>query len=536
MTQRDSQVLPPLRVAVASSEWGNGDRAGEVARIIDRERVDVRTLPVRGAAVTTNSSGRGIRLGRLRATARLTAELRRLRPDIVVAVGLEAAAVALPATLLAGARFAAYADEKSLATRLGRVIAAVADAILLPSGAATEGSALAPPATGMLAAAAARPGAGLAGGPPVSVITTVLQEREAIDALIETVVTQLRDEDEFLIVDGGSSDGTPEQVAEWTDRDPRIRLIRAPETNISTGRNIAIARAAHGVIACTDAGCAPGPGWLEALRAPFAEPDSVRPSLVAGVYRVRAKSPMERAQAVACHPDPDDARRPTALARAYGRWLGRVSTPSMPLGRSMAVTVEAWQAVGGFPEALYAAEDVTFGRAIAESGRRCVLSVDAEVGWLPRPSLRATGKMYFSYGFWDGRSGDPGLVGHDLVRALTYLVAPYLLSRGRRATRVAVVAAAAVYLSLPAARALRQPARIAVLMRVPVALGLMDLAKALGCLRGLADARRPQEDQQRPTAVRPREAPADSRTRKVRASAGRLSTALRGSRRPRRDF
>jgi glycosyltransferase involved in cell wall biosynthesis len=532
MNELGSTISRPLRVALACLESGSEDPAGDLYRMMDEERVEARTLYVPGGDGADDVTSPSTYVSLVGAAARVTGELRRLRPDIVVAVGVEAATVALPAALLAGARFALYADQESLATRRGRLLAAVADAIL-PAHAAPAGSAPAPDASGALAAAAARPGAGLTAGPPVSVITTVLQERKAIDALLEIVVKQLREDDEFLVVDGGSSDGTPERVDEWTLQDPRVRLISAPETNISTGRNIAIASAEHGVIACTDAGCAPVPGWLDALRAPFAEPDSLRPSLVAGVYRVRAKTPMERAQAAACHPDPDDARRPTALARAYGRWLGRVSTPSMPLGRSLAVTVEAWQALGGFPETLYAAEDVTFGRAIAESGRRCVLSVDAEVGWLPRPSLAATGRMYFSYGFWDGRSGDAGLVGHDLVRALTYLIAPYLLWRGPAASRAAVIAAAAVYLSLPAARAFRQPGRMAVLARVPVALALMDLGKALGCLRGLADARRPKADQQQPTAVRPREAARHSR--KLRDSARRLSTVLRGSTRPRQE-
>jgi hypothetical protein len=51
---------------------------------------------------------------------------------------------------------------------------------------------------------------------------------------------------------------------------------------------------------------------------------------------------------------------------------------------------------------------------------------------------------------------------------------------------VAAAAGAAVYLSLPAARSLRCDRPLSVLPLVSLALAVKDLAKAIGCLRGLA--------------------------------------------------
>jgi glycosyltransferase involved in cell wall biosynthesis len=452
----------PLRLAVtASVATGSGGLDGLLSLLARTERVDFEMLPARHIGSTVRA-------------------LRRSRPDFVLASGARAARIAVPAARLAGVRVGLWGP--SLDGHAHGPLTRHADAVLRVDDSVDPHTA-ADELASALASAAARPGAGITGGPPVSVIATVLRERAAIDGLLDRVLPQLRDHDEFIVVDGGSDDGTLERLEVRSAQDARLRPISAPGTNISQGRNVAIGVASHSVVACTDAGCEPVSGWLEALRAPFGERDA--PSLVTGVYRVRAKRAVEDAQVVACHPDPDEARHPGPLVLAYGRFLGRVWTPIRPLGRSMAVSVEAWRAVGGFPEDLLMAEDITFGLSVARTGRRCVLSVDAEVIWDPRPSLRSTARMYHNYGVWDGRSGSRALVGPDFVRAVAYFCGPVLLWRGGRLLRSSVIAGATGYLSLPMVRALRRPHPGAVGALVPLALAVMDISKATGCARGL---------------------------------------------------
>lgn len=339
----------------------------------------------------------------------------------------------------------------------------------------------------VLAAAAGRPGAGRLGGPPLSVLTTVRDEGAGIDRLLAALVPQLDNDDELLVVDGGSRDDTRDRTLAWSRRDDRVRLVDAPGANIPAGRNVGRRVARHDVLACTDAGCDPDPRWLEALRLAAGEPDAA--ALVTGVYRVAANSAFEHAMAAGCYPDPGEARRSGSLVRAYGRLLGRTYDPSMPTGRSMAVTAAAWDAVGGFPEQLATGEDVTFGRAIVASGRRAVLARDAEVVWRQRPTVAATARMYYRYGVGGGQSRDVKVVGRDLARAVAYVVGPLLLWRGGSLGRGAVVAGGLAYLSLPVARALRRPNPVAVTALVPVAVALKDLTKAAGCLRGLLQSR-----------------------------------------------
>jgi hypothetical protein len=231
-----------------------------------------------------------------------------------------------------------------------------------------------------------------------------------------------------------------------------VRLLVRPGAGISAGRNAGVRAAGNEVVACTDAGCEPAPGWLAAFRAAAA--DGAPAGLLTGVYRVRARGPVQVAQAAVGYPDPTELRWPSLLVRTYGRLFGRTYDPTMPTGRSMAFPVPVWAAAGGFPEHLRTGEDVLFGRAVAAAGRPTVLVADAEVTWTQRPTLAGTARMYFRYGQASGRSRDPRLLGRDLARLAGYAVAPWLLAR-RGAARAGGLAAGAAYLSLPVVRVLR---------------------------------------------------------------------------------
>ncbi|MGH3102745.1 MAG: glycosyltransferase, partial [Gaiellaceae bacterium] len=335
----------------------------------------------------------------------------------------------------------------------------------------------------VLTAMAGRPGAALVPSRPVTVVTTVLDEGPAIDTLLDLLLPQLADEDEIVVVDGGSSDDTADRIRARAAADARVRALLAPGTNIPAGRNRGIADARNDVIACTDAGCAPAPEWLAALKAGFGE--RLGPDLLTGTYRVAARTSFEHAMAAACYPDLEEARRPGPLARLYGRLLGLRPEASLPTGRSSAFTREAWSRVGGFPEDLPTAEDVTFGRAIAAAGGRCLLCLDAEVTWEQRPSARSTARMYYRYGAGGGRSGDPLIVGRDLVRAAAYGLGPLAFLAGGRLVRSTVLAGAAFYVSVPLLRARKRPRPLAVCALVPAALALKDVSKAAGCLASL---------------------------------------------------
>lgn len=332
-----------------------------------------------------------------------------------------------------------------------------------------------------LATAAARPGAGLQGGPDVSIVTTVLNESRAVDALITNLTTQMRPSDELVIVDGGSSDDTLEHLERWHVREPRIFVHSAPGCNVSAGRNLGIRFSRNPIIACTDAGCEPGEGWLEALRAPFAEDPA--PGLVASVARIGSRSALEVAQAAACHPDPEEVRTPSLLVKLYGRAFGTVFDPKLPFARSLAFTKTAWLQADGFPEKLLATEDGLFGKAVSRHAT-CLATIDAEVLWHQRGSLRATYRMYRRYGYSAAQSGDLSLRLHDAARAIAYPMALLLLLVAPRRAAPFVVAGGALYVSLPVRRLARRHAIFPAALLLPLAMATKDLGKVHGAITG----------------------------------------------------
>lgn len=321
----------------------------------------------------------------------------------------------------------------------------------------------------------------------MSVVVTVLNERRSLGHLLPALSAQLGPEDELLVVDGGSNDGTTDVVRYAAREDPRIRLLVVPGAGISRGRNEGVTAAHNEIVACTDAGCTPSPGWLEAFRS--AIEDAPEAGLWTGVYEVSRRTVVESAMAAAGYPEPAELAHPTWLSRAYTRVLGQAFDATMPTGRSMAFRTDVWKRVGGFREDLATGEDVTFGRAVAAE-HRPVLVRDAVVAWTQRTRLRETVTMYFRYGQGSGHSGDTRLLARDAARLVAYGTAAGLLAnRGKRSRRLAL-AGDALYLSLPLARAMRQRDPLATTVLVPPMAAVRDLAKSIGAVVGYVQGRR----------------------------------------------
>ena len=101
----------------------------------------------------------------------------------------------------------------------------------------------------------------------ISLISTVLNEAHSLPALLDSIAAQTRSPDEVIICDGGSTDGTLELLR--AERRFPVRVIERPGSNISQGRNAAIAEASGEVIASTDAGVRLDHQWLEKLVEPM---------------------------------------------------------------------------------------------------------------------------------------------------------------------------------------------------------------------------------------------------------------------------
>jgi glycosyltransferase involved in cell wall biosynthesis len=89
--------------------------------------------------------------------------------------------------------------------------------------------------------------------PTVSVVMPVYNTRQYIAAAAESILAQTFRDFEFIIVDDGSTDGTEQILAELAARDPRINLIRRPNTGYVVALNEALSLARGEFVARMDA-------------------------------------------------------------------------------------------------------------------------------------------------------------------------------------------------------------------------------------------------------------------------------------------
>ena len=223
----------------------------------------------------------------------------------------------------------------------------------------------------------------------VSLVMTVLSDAAGAGDVLETLGAQTRMPDEVIVVDGGSTDDTVEVVRHAAERNPTIRLIRAPGANIARGRNIGIESAGGEIIILTDGGCRLDPCWVQRIVAPFEE--DPKTEFVAGFYKIDPRSLLEAVAGLATMRGALDLVDPATFN---------------PSCRSMAFTRRLWERAGGFPEWLYTAEDTLFDYKVRRMGVHWRFSEEALVYWRPRRTLSALYRQFRGYATGTAQIGE----------------------------------------------------------------------------------------------------------------------------------
>ena len=253
----------------------------------------------------------------------------------------------------------------------------------------------------------------------VSAICTLKNEEKSVKWLIDSLLSNYRMPDEFVIVDGGSADHTVEIIKSYIKRGVPINLIIRKDVNIAEGRNIAIKNAKYDYIASIDAGCRADKDWLKNLLRPFEEDSSI--DVVAGFFLPDAKSEYEEVVGELLYPKLENMN--------LYRFL--------PSGRSIAFKKSCWKKVGGYPELLYTGEDSLFDLKLREQNYKFVFARNAIVYWRPRTTLRGLFKQYFLYakGATQARITNTitlEVYGGNIVKYLVPLVSKYCSSLLRK--------------------------------------------------------------------------------------------------------
>ncbi len=306
----------------------------------------------------------------------------------------------------------------------------------------------------------------------VTLISTVKDCAGSVPGFLASLAAQTRSPDEVVIVDGGSTDGTPDALERADD----VTVLVEPGANISRGRNVALAAATHDVIAATDADCELDPGWLEAIVSPI----EAGADVAMGWYE-----PM--------------------LATAFDRCIAAVNLPLDagsvdpsrfdPSHRSVAFRRGAIHAVGGYPEWLAIGEDMWVDQRWRELGLDMRFAPEAIVRWRLREGLGPTWRQYFRYARGDALAGlHPE---RHVLRFGVYAGLGAASASGRTWPKLLAAAGAVAYASTPVrrgwARARNPRERAIATVAVPALMAFTDAAKMAGYAAGLAGrVRRPR--------------------------------------------
>ena len=251
----------------------------------------------------------------------------------------------------------------------------------------------------------------------VSVIATVKNEAQTVHRLLDSLAAQTRPPDEVVIVDGGSTDGTVGVLEECAARGALpLKVLARPGTNISQGRNAAIAVASGEIIASTDAGVRLSPNWLEELVKPFEKEREEKK--ISEIRVIRGKEELYVVSGFFL-PDPQTVFE-TAMGATVLPVLADVKPEKfLPSSRSVAFRKAAWEQVGGYPEWLDYCEDLIFDFKLRELGP-FAFAPRALAYFRPRTSLVAFFQQYYPYARGDGKA-DLWRARHA-VRYSTYLI------------------------------------------------------------------------------------------------------------------
>jgi glycosyltransferase involved in cell wall biosynthesis len=236
----------------------------------------------------------------------------------------------------------------------------------------------------------------------VSVVVPVYNGERTIAATVRSLLALDYPAEclELIVVDNGSSDGTAEILARFSDR---IRVIHQPRRGRSQARNAGTAAARHSAIAFIDADCTASPGWLRHLVPRLEDP---------GVGIVGGKIV---------------TARPCNAIEEFGERLHdhrqsiETYVPPYAMTGNWASPRGLLLEIGGFDEKIRRGEDCDLSYRMLQAGYRIVYEDSAVVSLRSRSTLGALFREGFQHGFYSV----PLLAKHDaFVRGYCYASEP----------------------------------------------------------------------------------------------------------------
>jgi glycosyltransferase involved in cell wall biosynthesis len=223
--------------------------------------------------------------------------------------------------------------------------------------------------------------------PTVSVIIAVLDEADLIDRALSDLLGQdYTGPMEFIIADGGSTDGTAEKVAEWATRDHRLTVVPNPERRQAHGLNLAAERATGEILVRADGHTAFAPDYVRASVEVLEETGGAVGGRMYPVGRTR----FGRAVAAAMM---------SPLTMGPGKFHHSVIREEVDTVYLGAIRREQFKVIGGFrPFPSGTSEDADFYFRLRRGGGKVYVDPTIRSEYTPRDHPGALWRQYFRYG------------------------------------------------------------------------------------------------------------------------------------------
>lgn len=189
-------------------------------------------------------------------------------------------------------------------------------------------------------------------GPAVSVMMpTFNPDPEHLRFAVSSALSQMREDDELLLQDGGSTNGAIEAVQREFADHPQLKVVSAKDEGQADALNKALARAVNPVIGWTNGDDCMDPGALDVVRAAWAEDPSLE--VVYGTWRMFDNAGTDKRIGV---PYDFDKRGLMLRLSIYNS--------------AMYSSAELLRGIGGFDKSLYFCMDMDMLLRVADHGPR----------------------------------------------------------------------------------------------------------------------------------------------------------------------
>jgi glycosyltransferase involved in cell wall biosynthesis len=312
----------------------------------------------------------------------------------------------------------------------------------------------------------------------VSVLVPVLDEERHVRAAAAAMQAQDFDGSaEFLFVDGGSTDRTPEILRELAADDARIRILANPQRSTPIALNIGLRAARGEFVARMDAHTHYPPNYL-----------------ATGVERLRRGDVAHVSGPQLAEGDSKWSRR-VALALSTRLGTGGASFRhdrdaefEVDSGFTGIWTRATLEEQGGWDEGWPNDQDSELAARIRSRGGRIVCVPEMGARYIPRDSLRALWRQYWRYGLYRAKTAhrhpDSMRASHVLAPGLVIALIAALMPLGvlRRLARLGLVAYLLALAGVSAEQARADDPRD--VLALPAVFAAMHLSYGLGFLVG----------------------------------------------------